>query len=110
MLQSGPAVDYVTVTIPEGFRLDQIADRLEKEAGIPRAEFLQARAQRGAAGFAESHPYLAGAYKGSLEGYLFPKTYQLREDMSAEQVIEMMLDQFDRETADSTSRPPRSAV
>jgi UPF0755 protein len=99
MLESGPAIDYITVTIPEGFRVDQIADRLKREAGIPRAKFL-ALAQHGALAFAQDHPYLAAAYKGSLEGYLFPKTYQLRKNMTAEQVIEMMLDQFDRETAD----------
>jgi UPF0755 protein len=99
ILEAGPPVGYITVTIPEGFRLEQIAERLRKEAGISRKEFL-ALARDGAPHFAENHPYLAGAYKDSLEGYLFPKTYQLREDMTAEQVIEMMLDQFDRETAE----------
>jgi UPF0755 protein len=99
VLKAGPPVGYVSVTIPEGFRLDQIAERMDKEAGIPRKEFLKL-ARSGAPQFAEGHPYLAGAYKNSLEGYLFPKTYQVREDMTAEQVIEMMLDQFDRETAD----------
>lgn len=98
VLRTGPAIRYVTVTIPEGFRVDQIADRLEKEAGIPREEFLSL-AQKGAKRFADTHPYLAGAYKGSLEGYLFPKTYQLHENMTAEQVVELMLEQFDRETA-----------
>jgi len=99
VLEAGPPVGYITVTIPEGFRLDQIAERLRKEAGISRKEFLKL-AESGAPYFAENHPYLAGAYKNSLEGYLFPKTYQLREGMAAEEVIEMMLDQFDRETAD----------
>ena len=99
ILRTGPTVDYITVTIPEGFRVDQIADRLDRDVGIPRKEFL-ALAERGAKRFSKAHPYLAGAYKGSLEGYLFPKTYQIREDMTAEQIIEMMLDQFDRETAD----------
>lgn len=99
LLRTGPPAAYVTVTIPEGFRLDQIADRLSREAGIPRTEFLKL-AEHGAPRFAEKHPLLAGAYKDSLEGYLFPKTYQLQANTTAEEVIEQMLDQFDRETAE----------
>lgn len=98
LLESGPPAGDLTVTIPEGFRLDQIADRLNRDAGIPQAGFL-ALAEHGAPRFAGRHSYLYGAYKGSLEGYLFPKTYRLRKNMTAEQVIEMMLEQFDRETA-----------
>ena len=97
-LKTGPAADYTTITIPEGFRLEQIAARLGKEAGIPTSEFL-ALAQHGAPHFAERHPILLEAYRGSLEGYLFPKTYAIRRGTSAEQAIEMMLEQFDRETA-----------
>jgi len=96
LLRSGPTVEYSAVTIPEGFVIDQIAERLEKQAGIPRAEF-EGLAKTGAARFAKDHPYLAGAYKGSLEGYLFPKTYRIRAGSSASEVIEMMLNQFDAE-------------
>ncbi len=42
---------------------------------------------------------LTGAYRNSLEGYLFPKTYQVKEGATARDVIEMMLDQFDKEIA-----------
>ncbi len=97
-LKQGPPASYVTVTIPEGFVLEQIAARLEKQAGIPAQEFLKL-ARTGAPSFAQDHPYLSEAYQGSLEGYLFPKTYRIREGASSEQVIEMMLDQFDREMA-----------
>ena len=34
-----------------------------------------------------------------LEGFLFPKTYAVTEDMDAEAVVRMMLDQFGTETA-----------
>jgi UPF0755 protein len=98
-LTAGPVVEYQTVTIPEGFRIEQIADRVCGQTGISRKKFL-ALARRGASKFADGHPYLADAYRGSLEGYLFPKTYRIRKGMTAKQVIEMMLDQFDRETAD----------
>ena len=97
-LAAGPAVRYVTVTIPEGFTVEQIAARMEKRAGISRSEFL-ALADKGAAEFAADHPYLEGAYRGSLEGFLFPKTYRIEDGATARDVIEMMLDQFDKEIA-----------
>lgn len=95
-LQKGPDVTYHSVTIPEGFVLDQIAKRLEEQADIPAKDFL-GLAKGGAAVFAEDHPYLSDAYNGSLEGYLFPKTYRIKAGSSAQEVIEMMLDQFDTE-------------
>jgi UPF0755 protein len=98
VLKAGPPEAYVTVTIPEGFVIDQIAERLEKQAGIPRAE-LTNLARNGAPQFTKDHPYLASVYKDSLEGYLFPKTYRIKKGSSAREVIEMMLDQFDKEIA-----------
>ncbi|HSK46844.1 MAG TPA: endolytic transglycosylase MltG [Coriobacteriia bacterium] len=95
-LLAGPAVAYTTVTIPEGWRVSQIARRLEDKAGIPSDEFEEL-ALGGADQFSDEHPYLRDAYKGSLEGFLFPKTYRLREGATASDAIEMMLDQFDKE-------------
>ncbi len=97
-LVKGPPVKYVTVTIPEGFVVDQIAARLEKQAGIPAEETL-ALAKGGAAEFVDDHPYLADAYAGSLEGYLFPKTYRFVEGVTAREALDTMLDQFDTEIA-----------
>ncbi|MDO8987466.1 MAG: endolytic transglycosylase MltG, partial [Coriobacteriia bacterium] len=54
-------------------------------------------AKTGAAQFAPDHPYLSGAYAGSLEGYLFPKTYRFKAGTTATEAIEAMLDQFDVE-------------
>jgi UPF0755 protein len=106
-LESGATQEFVTVTIPEGFVLEQIATRLQEKAGIPHDDFI-ALAKGGAAGFAKKHPYLADAYKGSLEGYLFPKTYRIRRGASASEVIEMMLSQFDREIAQVDMSGPKS--
>lgn len=97
-LLAGPPVAFVEVTIPEGFTIDQIAARLEDKAGIPADDFL-ALAKGGAARFAEERPYLRDVKNGSLEGYLFPKTYRITEGMTAADVIEMMLHQFDSEIA-----------
>lgn len=98
ILLAGPPLDYVTVTVPEGFRVEQIATRLEEEAGVPSADFL-ALALGQAVTFVPDHPYLADVPNGSLEGYLFPKTYRIVRGAAPADVIEMMLDQFDREFA-----------
>jgi UPF0755 protein len=98
-LLEGPPIETVTVTIPEGWRISQIAKRFAKQAGIPESEFREL-AENGAQEFSADHPYLKGAYNGSLEGFLFPKTYTFKKDASARDVIEMMLDQFDKEIAE----------
>ncbi|MHB1341766.1 MAG: endolytic transglycosylase MltG [Coriobacteriia bacterium] len=98
LLLAGPAVAYVTVTVPEGFTIDQIAERLESEVGIPATEFRDLATTRATA-FAADRPYLAEITNGSLEGYLFPKTYRIVESSDATEVANMMLDQFEQEFA-----------
>lgn len=95
-LKAGPPISYVTVVIPEGFTIDQIAERLEKQAGISAVEFT-AVAKTGAGDFGRRY---LGGHGGSLEGYLFPKTYRIRKGAKSAEVIEQMLRQFESETAD----------
>lgn len=45
------------------------------------------------------YAFLESAGENSLEGFLFPKTYAVTEDMDAEAIVRMMLDQFGTETA-----------
>lgn len=97
-LASGPRVTYYTVTIPEGFTATQIAARFAERAKIPHDEML-ALVTSGASEFVAEHPYLERAYKRSLEGFLFPATYKVREGTSAREVVEMMLDAFDANIA-----------
>ncbi|MBN1193138.1 MAG: endolytic transglycosylase MltG [Coriobacteriia bacterium] len=97
-LLKGPPIRYFTVTVPEGFTVEQIAARFEEQAHIPASEIV-ALGLGQAELFVPEHPYLSGVYNGSLEGYLFPKTYQVLQGSSATEVIEMMLDQFDAEIA-----------
>lgn len=96
MLVAGPEIETITITIPEGWRIEQIAKRYEEQAGIPADEFI-ALAKGGASQFVDRHPYLADAHDGKLEGFLFPKTYTIKPGANAADVIEMMLSQFDTE-------------
>ncbi len=97
-LAKGPEVVYYDVVIPEGFSLNQIAERLSAKAGIDKEEFLRL-ATTDSAQFAANRPYLQSSEVTSLEGFLFPKTYRIKKGTKPEKVIEMMLAQFDEEIA-----------
>ena len=98
-LASGPDIVYYDVTIPEGFTARRIAARMAAQAHVLEADMLDL-VLHGAPSFAPDHPYLRGSLDGSLEGYLFPKTYHIKKGTAPEAIVEMMLRQFDVETAD----------
>lgn len=82
-------VAAVWVTIPEGFTVRQIADRLAARKLVNRDEFL-ALARSGAKDF-RGVLEMPGS---GLEGYLFPATYLISFKTSAREVLEEMLKTF----------------
>jgi UPF0755 protein len=98
-LASGPDVVYYDVTIPEGFTAKRVAARMAAQAHVDGVKMLDL-VEHGAPIFAPKYPFLKGAYNGSLEGFLFPKTYHIKKGTTPEAIVEMMLHQFDAETAD----------
>ena len=97
LLQQGPPEDpTVTFTIPEGWGIEKIAARVEDKVGIPAAEFVSL-ASTGAKQF--YYAFLSDNKTPSLEGYLFPKTYTVKEGTTATGVINVMLAQYGEETA-----------
>ncbi|HEX6331657.1 MAG TPA: endolytic transglycosylase MltG [Actinomycetota bacterium] len=83
-------IPTVRLTIPEGFRLTQIAERAEEVLGIRPERFLREAESGGRA----LPPYLPEDAT-SLEGFLFPETYQFVEDRTnAARVIDRLLEQF----------------
>jgi UPF0755 protein len=85
-LQRGRASE-VDVTIPEGWRAEQIAERLEALNLMEQEAFL-ALVWAGI-----DHPVLSDHPSGqSLEGYLYPDTYRLAVDASPEDLLALMLD------------------
>jgi UPF0755 protein len=88
-----PEIPTVDITIPEGYRLTQIAERAKRDLGIPPARFL-AVAQSGDHALP---PYLPKG-TANVEGFLFPKTYEFAEGgATADALIQRMLDQFAQE-------------
>lgn len=79
----------ITVTIPEGWRAEEIAALLE-EKGVTQANaFLEAvRQGRTDLPFLQDRPPTSGT---SVEGFLFPDTYQFPENTPPERIVEIML-------------------
>jgi UPF0755 protein len=93
-LSKGPVVRTVDMTVPEGWRLTQIGQAVQKDLGIPAAQF-EAQATSGNYSLP---PYLP-AGKKTVEGFLFPKTYTFaRDSVNSDVVIKRLLDQFRTET------------
>jgi len=94
MLELGQALqkanyEEVEVSIPEGWRAEQIAQMLTDEEIMDGAAFLAVVR----AGAAVEHPILFDRPAGqSYEGYLFPDTYRLPVPAKPEDLIQRMLD------------------
>jgi len=80
-----------TVTIPEGFTLAQITQRLA-EAGL--ADEQQFRAAATAQAVADILQVNLPEGVRSAEGYLFPETYQFTLGTSADQIVRRMIAEF----------------
>jgi UPF0755 protein len=80
------------VTVPEGWTVRQIADRLEQAGLLQAADF-----QRAASEATLLRRYAIEA--PSAEGYLFPETYIMEKPLSATAVVEMMIREFRQQTA-----------
>lgn len=85
-----------TVTIPEGWRLEQVADYLENRTDLPfgRAEFLALTRQ--AARVPGHYTFLGDIPPGaSFEGFLFPDSYRLSKQATAQELVSKMLENFE---------------
>ena len=85
-LTSGMAVLY-TVTIPEGYRITDIADLLEAKGLVDKPAFIEATRNR---------ELLESLHipSGSLEGYLYPETYKFSKAGGARRIVQTLLDTF----------------
>jgi UPF0755 protein len=85
----------VRVTIPEGWRMEQVGWLLEQQ-GLMRSDDFLAYAQTAQ----YDYPWLADRPSGaSLEGFLFPDTYELAVDATPKDAVDLMLATFDARVA-----------
>ncbi|HNT02653.1 MAG TPA: endolytic transglycosylase MltG [Bacillota bacterium] len=93
VLVSGKAlIDTVKFTIPEGYNLAQIAERISS-LGVVSPESIQAALK--AEGYEYEFIEQIPDRENKLEGYLFPDTYEIYRDTTAEAIIKKLLGRFD---------------
>lgn len=97
VLQSPPLASGVT--IPEGSTIRQAAEYVAAYTNgrISVDSFVAAASN--ASAYASDYSFLSEVGEHSLEGFLFPKTYPIAEEDTADTVIRAMLDQYAAETA-----------
>jgi UPF0755 protein len=93
-LAAGKAeTDSARFTIPEGFELRQIADRLEADGLIDKdAFYTELNRSDSKYSFIKDIPNR----ENKLEGYLFPDTYEVFKNATEQDIINKMLSKFDQ--------------
>ncbi len=90
-LRTSPDETFAKITFPEGFTVEQMAERLaEKQPRLTAAAFMAA------AGDPTVASILRPAGTASLEGLLFPDTYQVSNADNEAQVVERMVSLMER--------------
>lgn len=93
LIQGPPKPEIFTLVIPEGFTLEQIANRVEEISSISKRNFIcEANVEE------YNYNFLEDAE--SLEGFLFPKTYKILKGTSVHNIIDILLKQFETEIKD----------
>jgi len=87
-------LNTIRFTIPEGYEILQVAEKLEKEAIVNKDRFLELAGHK--SNFQDKYGFLKELDDQSLEGFLFPSTYEIFLGSKEEDIIEKMLDQFEK--------------
>ena len=85
LLESGREKLY-RFTIPEGYSLEQIADKLVAEGKINKEKFYEELNN------IKDFPYPVP--KGNFEGYFYPETYNFSEYFKEKEIIKTILNEF----------------
>jgi len=101
-------IHYVEIALRTGLRLEQITAKLETIDGLTMdpADFYKLAKQPTTKLLAD-YPWLKGVLPAgaSLEGFLWPGTYQVLPDTTAEELVRDMLDGFHNAIGDRMTVP-----
>lgn len=92
-LDQGTQAPEGVLTVPEGYSLDEIAADLATKTGITREQYKKAASTQ-----ARTPPLAGTEAARTLEGFLFPSTYDLDPELTAEALVSSQLQAFTRET------------
>ena len=85
------------VVIPEGYTSKQIARLLQRKIGINYADFMSLVNDR-------NFIRKLGINENSLEGYLYPNTYNLPWGITSKDVVKILVNEFNRKFNDSLKK------
>lgn len=95
IVKGGKSNNGTKITIPEGYELDMIAKKLSDEGIVDYNRFLKLAGDK--KNFEDKFAFLKELDEGqSLEGFLYPSTYEVLASTSEEEVIEKMLSEFEK--------------
>ena len=96
-ITAGPAIVTFKLAVPEGFMVSQVSERIINE--LPFIIESELDAAMDPANYSYDFLNDNNAKVQSLEGFLFPKTYEVLAEYDAQNVIEMFLSQYQLETS-----------
>ncbi|WP_411170459.1 endolytic transglycosylase MltG [Clostridium sp. MB05] len=89
-LTSDSTLDVVKFTVPEGYTIDDIAEKLEKEGICSKDDFIRAVKEYEPPSFVK----INSEKRYNLEGYLFPDTYLIKVGETPREIISKMVFRF----------------
>ncbi|WP_302652327.1 endolytic transglycosylase MltG [uncultured Clostridium sp.] len=84
--------DKVYITIPEGYAIDDIAEKLEENNICNSKEFIDSVKNYELPKYISNNPNK----RYNLEGFLFPDTYSFNKNENADFIIKTMLNRFEK--------------
>ena len=87
-MEKGGKANEMMITIPEGYTLEQIASLLDSKSIVSEKNFKEATQEKSFLDQMKIH-------RDTIEGYLFPDTYEMVFQMNPDRAIEMMLNRFE---------------
>ena len=84
--------DKVYITIPEGYTIDDIAEKLEENNICNSKEFIDSVKKYELPKYISNNPNK----RYNLEGFLFPDTYSFNKNENADFIIKTMLNRFEK--------------
>ncbi len=98
--------DEIQMTIPEGFTLEQIGERVLSSLALFESDW---DAAVGVSSPLASHAFVTDAQKPSdvdLEGYLFPDTYRFFQNATADEIVETLVGEMQSNIEEEGITPP----
>ena len=94
VLNEGSAPLGIKITIPEGYEVRNIIKKLNENLTIDSEKLLEYINDPSL--FVNEYEFLKDPKIITLEGFLFPDTYYISEDLNEEEIIKIFLDRFNQ--------------